>query len=124
SVFLTRRNSEMIMFTLAPPNRDVERGRIPKSRGGSGFYNFPTQELVDKFPTINGNPITADPKSGSNPTGYDPKDPYANRDPRMSATVIYNGALYFLNTTKKLEPVETFVGGVDGIVAISSNAAT
>ncbi|MGV3685531.1 MAG: RagB/SusD family nutrient uptake outer membrane protein, partial [Daejeonella sp.] len=51
--------------------------------------------------------------------------PYANRDPRFGATVIYNTSLYFLNATKTLSEVYTYVGAPnDGIVAITSNTAT
>ncbi len=56
---------------------------------------------MDAFPTIDGKNIN-DPSSG-----YDPLKPYANRDPRLSYTVFYNGALW-LN-----RPVETFDGGLD-----------
>lgn len=48
----------------------------------------PTQELVDMYPMVNGKPIT-DPSSG-----YNPKDPYVNRDPRLYETVIVNGDSY------------------------------
>ncbi|MCE6991416.1 RagB/SusD family nutrient uptake outer membrane protein [Dyadobacter sp. CY323] len=125
NVFLTRKNPEFILTYLMPPGKQIERGILPRSRGGANFYTYPTQELVDKFPTINGKPITADVKSAANPTGFDAANPYVNRDPRLSATVIYNGGLYFLNTTKNLQPVYTYVGAPnDGIVAISSNTAT
>ncbi len=40
----------------------------------------PTQELVDAFPMINGKTIT-DPTSG-----YNPDDPYVDRDPRLDET--------------------------------------
>lgn len=58
---------------------------IPLSVGGriSGFS--PTQELVDNYVMKNGKSIT---DSGS---GYDEEDPYSNRDPRFSATIVYHG---------------------------------
>ncbi|MES2276111.1 MAG: RagB/SusD family nutrient uptake outer membrane protein [Bacteroidota bacterium] len=61
----------------------------------------PTQELVDAFPMKNGKAIT-DPTSG-----YDPANPYANRDPRLDQTVFYNGATWLKRA------VETFEGGKD-----------
>ena len=61
-----------------------ERYNFPPSLYGSGEVN-PSQNLVDAFPMRNGLPIT-DSRSG-----YDPKDPYANRDPRLSDDIIYNG---------------------------------
>jgi len=124
NVFLTRKNSEFLLTFLMPPGKQIERGGLPRSRGGN-YFVYPTQEMVDKFPTINGKPITTDLKSASNPQGYDLQNPYTNRDPRLSATVIYNEGLYFDNSTKALGPVYTYVGAsLDGIVAVSSNTAT
>lgn len=124
-LFITRVNNEFILPRPLPPGKQMEAVVNPKSRGGNNFYYYPTQELVDMFPTINGKPIATDIKSGSNPQGYDEANPYANRDPRMSATIVYNQSMLFLNATKTLQPVNTYVGASqDGIVAISSNTAT
>ena len=49
----------------------------------------PVQEFVDAFEMKNGKGIN---EAGS---GYDPKNPYVNRDPRFDATVLYNGASFF-----------------------------
>ncbi|MES2731130.1 MAG: RagB/SusD family nutrient uptake outer membrane protein [Bacteroidota bacterium] len=46
----------------------------------------PTQELVDDFSMDNGLPIT-DPASG-----YNPQNPYVNREKRFYQTIIYDGA--------------------------------
>ncbi len=46
----------------------------------------PTQNLVDSYEMTNGKPIT-DPASG-----YDPQNPYADRDARMDQTIIRNGS--------------------------------
>lgn len=56
----------------------------------AGDYGIagPTQELVDCFGMKNGKPIT-DPSSG-----YDPQDPYKERDPRLHETVVCNGMDY------------------------------
>lgn len=51
------------------------------SWGGS----TPTQELVDDFAMANGKAID-DPGSG-----YDPQNPYANREPRFRQSILYNG---------------------------------
>lgn len=51
------------------------------SWGGS----TPTQELVDDYAMANGKAIT-DPGSG-----YDPNNPYANREPRFRQSILYNG---------------------------------
>lgn len=62
-----------------------EQNNYPPSLYGKGRTN-PTQDLVDAFPTASGYPIS-DSRSG-----YDASDPYANRDPRLSMYIIYNGA--------------------------------
>ena len=68
-------------------NTEQEEQNFPPTLYGSGRLN-PSQNLVDAFPMRSGLPIT-DPASG-----YDPKDPYANRDPRLADNVIYNGSTY------------------------------
>ena len=60
-----------------------------------------TQECVDYFPMANGKPIT-DPTSG-----YDPQNPYVNRDPRLYESVVVNGDQFQGRTA------ELWVGGRD-----------
>lgn len=50
--------------------------------------NAPLLGLAEAYDMDNGLPIT-DPASG-----YDPNDPYANRDPRLYATIVYPGATF------------------------------
>ena len=57
----------------------------PLTIGARGNNLAPTQELVDSYIMANGKPIT-DASSG-----YDPSNPYAGRDPRLTATVVYDG---------------------------------
>ena len=64
-----------------------ERENFPPTLYGNGRVN-PSQNLVDAFPMRSGRPIT-DPKSG-----YDPKNPYANRDPRLTDDILYNGVTF------------------------------
>ena len=68
-------------------NNDQEKSNFPPTLYGGGQVN-PSQNLVDAFPMNNGRPI-ADPKSG-----YDPQNPYANRDPRLANNIIYNGMTF------------------------------
>jgi len=68
-------------------NNDQEKENFPPSLYGNGVVN-PSQNLVDAFPMRNGRPIT-DPASG-----YDAQNPYANRDPRLENTVVYNGMTF------------------------------
>ena len=50
---------------------------------GYGRIN-PTQNFVDAFPMKNGYPIA------NAVSGYDPQNPYANRDPRLAQIVVYD----------------------------------
>ncbi|TKC09875.1 RagB/SusD family nutrient uptake outer membrane protein [Pedobacter polaris] len=52
---------------------------------GARLNNFaPTQELVDNYVMLNGKAI------GETGSGYVEADPYVNRDPRLSNTVVYH----------------------------------
>ena len=64
-----------------------ELDNFPPTLYGRGRIN-PSQNLVDAFPMANGYPIEA---SGS---GYSAQNPYADRDPRLSEYVMYNGTVY------------------------------
>lgn len=56
----------------------------PLSVGGRLNALAPTQELVDSYLMLNGRRIN---ETGS---GYDENDPYNNRDPRLTNTVVYH----------------------------------
>lgn len=73
-------------------NRDLEQANYPPSLFGSGRIN-PTQNLVDAFPMANGYPVS---DAGS---GYDPVNPYANRDPRLKQYILVNGGTAGPNNT-------------------------
>ena len=68
-------------------NADQESENFPPTLYGSGRVN-PSQNLVDAFPMRSGRPIS-DAQSG-----YDPKNPYANRDPRLAYNVLCNGTTF------------------------------
>ncbi len=93
-------------------NRTRESNNFPPSLYGDGDIN-PTQNLVDAFPMANGYPI-ADENSG-----YDPANPYAGRDPRLSLYIVYDGSK-LKNTT-----INTGVGaGDDGLDALQNSTRT
>lgn len=75
---------ECIWQTNANESNDLERNNYPPSINGGGNVN-PSQNLVDAFPALNGYPIT-DPRSN-----YNPNNPYADRDPRLAAYILYDG---------------------------------
>lgn len=64
----------------------MEQDMFPPSLYGKGRVN-PSQNLVDAFPMADGTPI-------SESADYDPKNPYANRDPRLDLYIIHNGSKY------------------------------
>jgi hypothetical protein len=100
-LFLTPDNPEIIFERLyAQGARHVclEIANGPNGYDGWGG-NLPLQNLVDDYEMMDGKPIT-DPTSG-----YDPQNPYVNRDPRFYATILYNEAPY------RGSKVETFVPG-------------
>ena len=66
-------------------NSSLEQDHYPPTLFGNGRLN-PTQNLVDAFPMANGLPIT------DNSSGYNPNNPYDNRDPRLSLYIIHNGS--------------------------------
>ena len=104
-LFLTPNNTEIIFNRLETQQGDsflnLERWNGPNGYGGWGG-NVPTQNLVDDYEMMDGQPITA---AG---TKYDPQNPYANRDPRLAATVLYNGAPYRGRALETFRP-----GGLD-----------
>lgn len=103
NIFLTVPNKEMILFKHIDPGSSIESSNGPvgyPAAGGSGRTS-PTQELVDAFPMKNGLPVT------DAASGYDPKNPYADRDPRFYSTILYHGAQWLGR------PLETFEGGRD-----------
>lgn len=67
-----------------------EKDNFPPTLYGNGRVN-PSQNLVDAFPMANGRPIT-DAQSG-----YDPQNPYAKRDPRLTEDIIYHGSTFKSN---------------------------
>ena len=73
---------------LSTGNSTQEEQNFPPSLFGKGYMN-PTQNLVDAFPMANGYPIKYSDQSKS---GYNPSNPYAGRDPRLSHYIIYNGS--------------------------------
>lgn len=97
-------NTESIFWMQVGTNNSVEQVNSPIgfSSAGAQGNTGPTQNLVDAFPTDSGYAI-AGPGSG-----YDPNNPYSNRDPRLSATVFCNGTSMWLNRA-----VQTFDGGLD-----------
>lgn len=78
-------NNKMLLETHCNPPSRATRYYSGRSTG------FPTQQLVDAFPMLDGTPIN---EAGANSTYPYPgtgDGMYENRDPRLAATVAYNG---------------------------------
>lgn len=86
-------HAEIIATTRYNSGNDaIERALYPGGFQGNGVIGA-TQELVDAFPMANGRPIT-DPASG-----YNPANPYVNRDPRFYSVIFYNNRPVYRNNT-------------------------
>lgn len=91
-------SGEMIWrASIEGQNANIEKRMFPPSVNGKGEIN-PTQNFVDAFPMRSGFPATE-------ANGYDPQNPYANRDPRLAKFVVLNGASFGGGT------INTGVGG-------------
>ena len=80
-------NSEVILDQEYVPNVRTYAWTfdfIPISAGARDNALAPTQELVNDYLMLNGDSID---QAGS---GYDSNHPYASRDPRMTATLVYD----------------------------------
>ena len=81
-------NTEVILDVQYMPlsrTHSVQRYFIPRTEGRLVTSIAPSQELVDSYLMANGKAI------GEAGSGYDEANPYANRDPRLKATLVYNG---------------------------------
>ena len=105
-------NPEMLWRgSLGSNSSSIEEDHFPPSRNGTGEIN-PSQNLVSSFPMKSGYPATAE-------NGYDPQDPYTNRDSRLAEYIVLNGSSIGGGT------INTGVGGgVDRLDSISEQSTT
>ena len=105
-------SKEIIWRRSITASNSRELSNFPPSLFGQGNVN-PTQNIVEAFPMANGFPI----KNSS--SGYDPENPYASRDPRLSLYIVYNGG------TMSGKTIYTGVGGgEDALDSISTSTRT
>ncbi|MCG1035816.1 RagB/SusD family nutrient uptake outer membrane protein [Polaribacter sargassicola] len=90
--------------------------------GGTGndatAYSNPTQNIVDMYEVINGDEAYDIDDSRS---GYDPQNPYANRDPRFYNNVIVPGEEWGVNASGSPIYQELYVDGRDYRIQTTSN---
>lgn len=85
-----------------------ETYNLPVGYSSGKGGNCPTQDLVDAYDCTDGLPIDESPL-------YDPQNPYANRDSRLSMTVACNGDVWpndIVNTS--YSALQTYIGGAHG----------
>lgn len=104
--------SEIIWRENVADNNGTESDNLPPSLNGNGRMN-PSQNLVDAFPAASGYPIGV-------AADYDAADPYANRDPRFYAYIIYNGAGKVGVDNKTISTVSGTTDGIGGVEQRSS----
>jgi hypothetical protein len=114
NVLVVNNSPEYIMVSIKAA-RDFNASYIndfivPPSMGGAQSLISPTQNHVDLYEMSNGKPVT-DPTSG-----YNPQQPYVNRDPRFYNNIIYNDQTWIGRK------VEIFTGGKD--VSATTNIYT
>ena len=97
---------EIIWCSYFAQSSNLETSFYPLEFGGDAAV-VPTRNLVDRFPMANGYPIT-DSRSG-----YDPDHPFSGRDPRLYATVYYNGSKVVRNGSDVRYTFECATGGKD-----------
>jgi len=84
----------------------------PPSAGRRVNQQSPTQEMVDNYMTLNGDSIQ---QAGS---GFDEANPYVNRDPRLAATVLFDGGIF------KVQVTVPTPGIVDSVIHIKPGSKT
>ncbi|WP_132431282.1 RagB/SusD family nutrient uptake outer membrane protein [Natronoflexus pectinivorans] len=81
-------NDEIILSRSIWNTNAIETQVLPPGFPGMNGKTNPSQNFVDAFEMANGRFIWEDE------SGYDPNNPYVDRDPRFYATVLYHGAMW------------------------------
>lgn len=96
-------SSELILDRRLAASNDFEKRNFPIGFEGGNTGTCPTQNLVDAYEMkTTGLPIT------NAASGYNPLNPYAGRDTRLSQTILFNGSIW------KGLSVSTYIGGANG----------
>lgn len=94
---------EIIFARRVADDRNMETRNFPIGMSGAGGGNCPTENLVSAYEMTNGLPIS------DAASGYDPRNPYADRDSRLAATVAVNGEKWPVNLPT--DALEIWYGG-------------
>jgi len=118
ALFLTKNNSEIIFakkFQYPDKHHQTNAGgtagagwdvyNTPNTYKGASDAgwggNLPTQNFVDAYEAIDGEPQDAS-------SLFDPNNPYENLDPRFEATIAHNGSTF------RGREIEMYEGGLEG----------
>lgn len=121
-LFHTRQSPEIIFQHNVNYTNYTLQTFVPSLGGQVGIA--PLQNLVDAYEMSNGESPFIDNAAGLNPminskSGYDPENPYKNRDPRFYMSILYNGSSW------KGTPIFTYLGAPsDGINGGFNNTQT
>ena len=97
------RAAEVILCRPVGEKGTFEQANFPMGVEGGSTTTCPTQNLVDAYEMTDGTAFDwNDPAHAA--------DPYANRDPRLSMTVVYNNMPW-----PQSKPVEIWEGGANGL---------
>ncbi|GAB3916747.1 RagB/SusD family nutrient uptake outer membrane protein [Mucilaginibacter boryungensis] len=115
TLFTSRTNSEIIYARMQEPMAYFTATNVPYKLYPSGAYpvggnNQVTYNMVKQYEVLKGGVAYSIDDASS---GYNPQDPYKNRDPRFYRDCIYNGAKV-LNKTAEFG---TVAAGVTKVVA-------
>lgn len=102
-LFQLRKNSEYLLAKMQESNSDLEGIWNPPTFGVSSPGAYPYLETVNAFGMRNGLSID-DPDSG-----YDPKAPYDNRDPRLANTITRDQSMVFHRDGLTKRPVNIYI---------------
>ncbi|TLX76461.1 RagB/SusD family nutrient uptake outer membrane protein [Labilibacter sediminis] len=93
SLFISQGNNPEVLFEILFDG--VNKGgtvdnfsRPPSHRGSWGGQHNPTHDLILAYEMVDGKPSTPE-------NGFDPQQPYTNRDPRLEQTVLHHGSDFY-----------------------------
>lgn len=110
---------EILFARRAAASNTFESYNFPVGYSSGKGGNCPTQDLVDAYCMVNGKDID-DPTSG-----YDPQNPYKDRDPRFALTVAHNGETWPVDLPNSSvdSVLQTYEGGFNSRTGSESSAS-
>ena len=119
-------SKEVVLMRMNSENYEFEKQNFPirfvdgkRSNSLLDLGNFPSQNLVDAFETVNGYTVTLENTGWvCQDPQFNPQKPYDLRDPRFYRTILANGMTF------KEKTIETFVGGDDNKAVSAGGSPT